>query len=132
MSIGHGNKISRKREVAIAALLSHPSIPAAAKSIGVAEKTLWRWLQRNDFYEAYLQARRQVVQQVISNVQNSMNKAVDTLLAVMDDLDSPASSKVQAARAIIDVAIKGVELEDFELRLSRLEEHLPRATRGAE
>ena len=129
---GHGEKLTRKKELAIAALLSQPSIPAAAKVVGIGEKTLWRWLQHQDFREAYLQARRQVVQQVISNVQNSMKKAVDTLLEVMEDPNSPTSSKVQAARSIIDFGLKGLELEDFELRLSRLEEHLPRTTRGAE
>jgi hypothetical protein len=61
-----------------------------------------------------------------------MKKAVDTLLEVMEDPNSPTSSKVQAARSIIDFGLKGLELEDFELRLSRLEEHLPRTTRGAE
>jgi hypothetical protein len=99
---GHGEKLTRKKELAIAALLSQPSIPAAAKVVGIGEKTLWRWLQHQDFREAYLQARRQVVQQVISNVQNSMKKAVDTLLEVMEDPNSPTSSKVQAARSIID------------------------------
>ena len=126
---GYGEKITRKKEQAISALLSQPTIKAAAEVVGIGEKTLWRWLQNQDFQETYMEARRQVVQQVISKVQQSMGKALDTLLEVMEDPDSPASSKVQAARSIIDFGLKGLELEDFDLRLSRLEEHLPRATK---
>ena len=127
-----GEKINRKKEQAISALLSQPTLKAAAEVAGIGEKTLWRWLQNEDFQDAFMEVRRQLVQQVISNIQRSMSKAVNTLLEVMDDPDSPASSKVQAARSIIDVGLKGLELEDFELRLSRLEDHLPRATRREE
>jgi hypothetical protein len=124
-----GEKINRKKEQAISALLSQPTLKAAAEVAGIGEKTLWRWLQNEDFQDAFMEVRRQLVQQVLSNIQRSMSKAVNTLLEVMDDPDSPASSKVQAARSIIDVGLKGLELEDFELRLSRLEDHLPRATK---
>jgi hypothetical protein len=129
---GYGEKINRKKEQAISALLSQPTLKAAAEVAGIGEKTLWRWLQNEDFQDAFMEVRRQLVQQVLSNIQRSMSKAVNTLLEVMDDPDSPASSKVQAARSIIDVGLKGLELEDFELRLSRLEDHLPRATRREE
>lgn len=129
---GHGEKLTRKKEQAISALLSQSTIKMAAETVGISEKSLRRWLQNQDFHDAYLQARRQVVQQVISNVQNSMKKAVETLLKVMDNPDSPASSKVQAARSIIEVGLRGLEIEDFELRLSRLEDHLPRATKREE
>jgi hypothetical protein len=129
---GYGEKINRKKEQAISALLSQPTLKAAAEVAGIGEKTLWRWLQNEDFQDAFMEVRRQLVQQVLSNIQRSMSKAVNTLLEVMDDPDSPASSKVQAARSIIDVGLKGLELEDFELRLARLEEHLPRATRREE
>jgi hypothetical protein len=127
-----GEKINRKKEQAISALLSQPTLKAAAEVAGIGEKTLWRWLQNEDFQDAFMEVRRQLVQQVVSNIQRSMSKAVNTLLEVMDDPDSPASSKVQAARSIIDVGLKGLELEDFELRLSRLEDHLPRATKREE
>jgi len=39
---GHGEKLSRKAEQAIAALLEHATIKAAAKACHVAERTLRR------------------------------------------------------------------------------------------
>ena len=43
--VGHGAKIARKREDAIAALLTQPTVAAAAGVAGIGEKTLRRWLQ---------------------------------------------------------------------------------------
>ena len=122
--IGHGNKLSRKGEMAIAALLSHPSIPAAAKSIGVSEKSLWRWLKRHDFREAFLEARRQVIRQSLTTIQTAMEEAVQTLRDVMNDPESPPASRVSSAKAVIDFALKGLELEDLEHRISMLEERM--------
>ncbi|HEY6347091.1 MAG TPA: hypothetical protein VIY49_36840 [Bryobacteraceae bacterium] len=39
---GHGQKYSRKSERLIVALLSHPTIEAAAKSIEIADATAFR------------------------------------------------------------------------------------------
>ena len=124
MTLGHGDKLSRKAEMAIAALLSHPSIPAAAKSIGLSEKSLFRWLKRRDFREAYLEARRQVIRQALSTIQTAMEEAVQTLRNVMNDPESPPASRVSSAKAVIDFALKGLELEDLEHRISMLEERL--------
>ncbi len=49
-----GAKQNRKREVAIAALLSRPTIEEAAQLAGIGEKTLRRWLRDDaDFKAAY-------------------------------------------------------------------------------
>ncbi len=41
---GHGEKLTRKQDAAIGALLSHPTISAAAQSVGLGEATLRRLL----------------------------------------------------------------------------------------
>ena len=64
---GHGQKMLRKKEQAIAALLSQPSIGQAAKKVGIGEKTLFRWLQLDEFKRAYRGARRQVIDQTGEN-----------------------------------------------------------------
>jgi hypothetical protein len=40
---------------------------------------------------------------------------------VMRDAEAPASARVSAARAILETAIKAVELEDLEARIIALE-----------
>lgn len=58
---GQGEKLSRKRDQAIAALLTQPTISEAAKAIGVGEKTLRRWLKVPEFMAAYNAARHEVL-----------------------------------------------------------------------
>ena len=118
---GHGDKLSRKQEQAIVALIAQPTIPAAAAVAGVSDATLWRWLQRPDFIRAYREARRQVVEQALGEVQAATTDAVRTLREVMTDPVSPASSRVAAARAVLDTALRAVELMDLETRIADLE-----------
>jgi hypothetical protein len=121
---GHGQKLSRKKEQAIAALLSQPSIGGAAEKIGIGEKTLFRWLQLDEFQRAYKNARRQVIDQTIAQIQSVMSEAVRTLLNVMSDDATPASAKVSAARALLDIGFKVVEIEDLESRIEKIEKNL--------
>jgi hypothetical protein len=121
---GHGQKLSRKKEQAIAALLSQPSIGGAAKKAGIGEKTLFRWLQLDEFKRTYKTARRQVIDQTIAQIQSVMSKEVQTLLNVMSDSAAPASSKVSAARALLDIGFKVVEIEDLESRIEKIEKNL--------
>lgn len=118
---GHGEKLSRNQERAIAALLSNSSIPAAAQAINVGERTLWRWIQVEPFKTAYLDARREVVRQAIALVQVGMSEAVQALRDILTNVDAPASARVSAAKAMIDTGLKAVEIEDLEHRVSMLE-----------
>ena len=119
--IGHGEKLSRKQDQIITALVSCASITEAAAQCGLAEVTVRRWLKQEAFQQAYRDARRQVVQQAIVQVQQATGEAVETLRQVMQDTDAPASARVSAAKAILDTAVKAVELEDLEMRIAALE-----------
>jgi DNA-binding MurR/RpiR family transcriptional regulator len=127
---GHGEKLSRKHEQAISALLATPTVAEAAHQAGVSESTVRRWLQSADFQAAYQQARRQVVQQAIVQVQQTCTVAVTTLRTVMQEATAPASARVSAAKAVLDTALKAVELEDLEARIAALEADRPQ--RGAQ
>ena len=118
---GHGEKLTRKQEHAIAALLVEPTILAAAKVVGIGEATLWRWMQADDFQTAYRKAKQKVVGQAITQVQQAAGEAVETLRQVMNDSNSPPSSRVAAAKAVLETALKAVELEDLIARIENLE-----------
>ena len=119
---GHGEKLTRKQEQAIAALLVEPTIQAAAKVAGVGDATLWRWMQTDDFQAAYRQAKQKVVGHAITQVQQAAGEAVETLRQVMSDPENPASSRVTAAKAVLETALKTVELEDLIARVEKLEQ----------
>ena len=128
-SRGHGTKLPRKRQQAIAALLECGTVKDAAQIVGIGNATLFRWLQDSAFQEAYREAKRRVVEQAISRLQKVSSEAVDTLREIMTDTEKPASSRVTAARTILEMAIKAVELEDLEVRIVDLERHI-RKKRG--
>jgi len=119
---GHGAKYGRKKEEAIAALLTQRNVDEAARSINVASRTLLRWLQVPEFEDAYRQARRAAFGQTIARMQQASGAAVSTLLKIMVDQQAPASTRVRAADTILNHATKAIEIEDVSVRLARLEE----------
>jgi len=114
--------LTRRQEVFITALLSCPTIAHAARTAGIAEVTAGRWLKELSFQEAYRTARRHVVQHAIVQVQQATGTAVQTLVAVMEDAEASASARVSAAKAILETAVKAVEVEDLEARIAALEQ----------
>jgi hypothetical protein len=119
---GHGAKFGRKMEAAIAALLARPSIEDAARVAGVAEKTLRRWMRDPQFSAQYLRDRREGANQAIARVQHGMGAAAITMLKLMTDPNVPASVRLRAAEAVFGFGIKGIEVEDIEVRLAELEQ----------
>ena len=128
---GHGAKLPRKMEEAIAALLTQRNIDEAAKSIGVATKTLLRWMKDHEFDAAYRKARRLAFGQAVARLQQGTSAAATTLLKTMIDAGTPASVRVRAAEAILNHAAKAIEIEDIEARLTDLETAADAAKQGA-
>src|SRR5580704_16033597 len=118
---GHGSKLGRKQEDAIAALLSHRNIDEAASAAGVGSRTLLRWMKIPEFDVAYRAARRQAYGQSISRLQQGSTAAATTLLKVMVDVATPPSTRVRAAEAVLSHAAKAIEIEDIDARLRELE-----------
>jgi len=130
---GHGAKFSRKKEEAIAALLSHRSVEDAARAAGLNPNTLLRWLQTPEFGKEYRKARREAVHQSVARLQQATGAAATTVLKLMTDMNIPAAVRLRAAECVFDRAFKGIELEDIEARVSELERatELSKAGRGA-
>jgi transposase-like protein len=110
-----------KKHQAIAALLTHRTVGEAAQAIGVGESTLFRWFQNQDFQRAYREAKAQVVQQAITKLQQTSGEAVETLQGIMNNQEAPPSTRVTAARIILEMSVKAVELEDLASRVEALE-----------
>lgn len=121
VSAGHGEKRSRKEDLALAALISEPTLGEAAKKVGISEVTLWRWMQDPEFQDKYRTARRQAVSQSITQLQKISSEAVKTVRDVMNDKETPPASRVTAAKAVLELAIKAVEVEDLAGRVEALE-----------
>jgi hypothetical protein len=120
--VGHGSKFSRKMEDAIAALLTQRNVEEAAKTAGIGTQTLIRWMKVPEFQTAYREARRAAFSQSIARLQQGTSAAASTLLKIMLDQNSPASTRVRAAECIMNHAAKSMEIEDIGVRVTALEE----------
>ena len=118
---GHGAKFPRKRQEAIAALLEFPTVREAAETVGIGEATLFRWMQNPEFQTGYREAKRRVVDEAVTRLQRSAGEASDTLRGIMLDTKTPASVRVSAVRAILDMAVRAVEIQELEARIEKLE-----------
>ncbi len=115
-------KLNHHQQCSIFALLSEPSIAAAAKKAGVGERTLHRWMRQEEFGLAYRNARREAFAQAIGLTQRSAAAAVATLLRIMHDPKATWASRVAASNSILKFARESIELDDLAERIVRLEQ----------
>ena len=110
-----------RQEKTILALLEHPTHEKAAAALGISPVTLWRRMKEPGFVEAHRKARRDAFSQSVMRLQHASTAAVGTLLRVMTDREAPAASRVRAADVVLQTALRGMEMEDIEARVSELE-----------
>ena len=101
-------------------LLEHPTIAAAAENGGLSERSLYRYLEDEDFSAEYRCLRARLVEEVVAELQKIGVEAVGVLRASFED--ESASVRLRAARTVLDLMFKGTEFSDWEDRLRQLEE----------
>jgi hypothetical protein len=119
---GESTGLSRNQEKAVVALMAHPSIAEAAKSAGVSESSIWRWLQDDPFQARLREAQTKVMDGALISLQGAMTGAVDCLVRNLS-CGTP-SAEVQAAKTILDYTLKVREMFDITERIKELERTL--------
>lgn len=64
----------------------------------------------------------EAVSLAITKLQQVCGEAVETLREIMCNKENPPSSRVTAARTVLEMAIKAVELEDLAEKVEELEQ----------
>lgn len=118
---GHGSQLGRRKEQAIAALLTSGSVAEAAESVHVSEATLYRWQQQPDFAAQFKHAKSALLEAVTAKLRKHAGKAADTLDALASDVNNQAAARVSASRAILEFHLRAHELDDLVERLNELE-----------
>jgi hypothetical protein len=103
---GHGQKLTRKQEILIAALLTEPTYALAAAKAGVSETTVYRWLRLPEFRAAFERAKQAPIKSAIGHLQVGTRLASEVLMdiALHGKRDS---DRLRAAAAILDFAMRG-------------------------
>ena len=115
------SELRPKQEEAILALLTNPSVEHAARSAKITPRTLYRWLSEPLFDRAYRKARRAAFGQGTARLQQASGAAVSSVLKIMVDQHTPASTKLRAADLVLTHGAKAIEIEDIEARVAELE-----------
>jgi DNA-binding MurR/RpiR family transcriptional regulator len=115
-------KLTPKQEAALLALLDNGTIEAAYKAAGISKATMWRFMQDANFQARYRASRRQLVETAIAQLQKHATTAARVLVNIAEDESAPASSRVAAAKTILDQSVSAIELMDLQERIEKLEE----------
>jgi transposase-like protein len=127
---GHGAKFGRKKEAAVAALLTQRTAEDAARSIGIGPATLRRWQKEPEFDAAFRAAKLTAYRQTIARMHQLSGAAVSTLGKVMLDPTTPPATKVRAADSILNHTAKAIEIEEIDARVKALEDATDAKTGG--
>lgn len=93
-------------EQIIAALLNNGTLRAAAAAVGISERTLYDRMNNGDFQALYKAAKADLIRAAVFNINNQLQAAIDTVVAVMQDENNNAAVRLQAAQTILNNAGK--------------------------
>ena len=116
--------LTAKQRNAIDCLIRNRTVDDAAKCAGVGRKTLYRWLDSEQFSTALTEERNQIAQRARNDLATMISDATTALHdALTDELTHPArvGVRVRAAVAILETALKIEEMVNFDERLRKLE-----------
>jgi len=116
--------LSRTQVKAIRALLDHSRIQDAAKSAGVSERTLYRWLGDPLFVAAMRKAETQSISDHVRALVVDLEQNRRVMYEIRDNARFSPNVRLRAAVAIRDDLLKWRQLEDLEDAIFRLEERI--------
>ncbi len=116
------SNISAKQEMFIAAMLSLPTITAAARASGVTDKTARLWMKQSHVQEAYRLAKQIAFAEVLEGLRDHAKGAIDTIKDIMDSTEVDPAVRLRAGNIILMHAIQIHRAEELESRLLELEE----------
>lgn len=111
--------LSAKQLLAIPILIEEPSISRAAERIGLGRTQIHEWLKDPHFKAELEEQRKLCVDEAISVLKGNMTKAAAVLAGLLDSENETIQRGV--ANDILDKAMKFIELQEFEDRLTKLE-----------
>ena len=122
MSENDTKELTYKQQKAITALLTTQTIGQAAALAGVAERTVYRWLDEPAFQEKLREAGEVVTRSALQRLIAGTSKALDTLHGLMGAENE--SVKRMSAMNWLDTLYKAKELQELEERLQKIEREL--------
>jgi len=114
--------LTGRKVKAIKALLSYDTIDEASKIVKISRSTMYRYFNDPLFDKELKAAKRQMVNRAVMRLNQSCGDASRALAEICRNKAAPPSSRVSAAREILNQSMKAIELEEIEQRITILEE----------
>lgn len=118
-------KASKSDSALLVILACGATVDQAAKQTGISERTVYRRLADPLFKQQLHSMRFDMVQRTSGTLTASGSEAVKTLLALMRP-EVPASVRLGASRAVLELGIKVREIADLDQRLTEVESQFGR------
>lgn len=112
------------------ALACGATVAQAAVRSGVAERTVYRRLEKPAFRQRIADHRREMVERTAALLTAAAAEAVRTLLGLQKD-GVKSNVRLGAARAILDLGFRARELAELEQELRELEQKVEALNRDA-
>lgn len=99
----------------------------AAKASGISERTLYRWLNDPTFAQELERVERELWQATLAGLKSGIRRSLDYLISVLNDEKADKRDRLQAARTLMQTAlrvIEAVELGELRARVEALEKLL--------
>ena len=126
---GKSTLTARQRN-AITALLTASTIGEAARTAGIGETTLYRWMREDaEFVAEYQRQADRILDANIAAIQQATGVAVEVLKKVLTDSEAGNMAKLTAARHVLEYAYRARDI-NLGKKLDELEK-IVRAGTGA-
>lgn len=123
------SELNRNQKLALTALLSEPTVKAAAESCGLAERTLFYYLADETFKAELRQRQGAILGGVTSALVGLSGGAIQTLRDLLESKTATDAVKCRAALGWLRNVRDAVELRDLADRVAALEDKLSEGKR---
>ena len=117
-------KLPRRQAKALEALISESSVQGAADKAAVSRATLYRWMREDAFAGALREARAQIFESLLTDLQGLGHLAVKALREVLEDKTANPATRVKASLGALASIIRAREIFETEDRLRAVEYQL--------
>jgi len=113
--------ITPRQRNAISALMQSRSNGEAAKTAGIGERTLYRWLSEPLFRQALQDAENQAADMTARRLATGTRLALDVLVTIMESEAAGDTLRLQAAKAWLENYHRARDDGDLDRRITALE-----------
>ncbi len=114
------------QELALPALLTCPTIRAAAKQAGVSERSMRRWMHEDEHFQRTLrQLRNEALGQAATHLQQGAIQAVGAMYDLIDSDRLIETGRATLIRTALDFAFRSGAYGDLADRIADLEKSAP-------